>query len=574
MKILLLLLLVPIFAISQQNYMYHFRDFKKGNQIMTMDFQKQDFHYPNRIPLVNKSTNVSPINLGFGFSNSKYDKNMSGAYDVIHVDSFYYIAGRTRIGANTLFNNELMFSMKIDLQGNVVWKRMDSLVDADHWDIYYGHTLTQLDNGNFAQLAFYPKYDSIKKFQYIYPLISKFNKNGDLISKFVMNYDSIPDWNDSITFLPYGGILTHVNEKLILFGNLTSKTWIWKSDINSYIYDSLYLGIVVIDSNYLGTNFKKISHPNFGRGVIVYNSEKTSDNGYLITIHSYQFKKDFIVKLDSNLNYEWNNAVGDSVLYYWNPVKAIESKNGGYIYVREYPVDKMDYYGEKAIAYGKLNNNGILLWEKKCQLYNDTTQSWNGIFNMPMGIIEQNNGDILFSTRINIDRGAGLVRTDSLGNIKWYRWILGMYGDIGSQINAGGMFLYNMRKPIGEGVLLVGHAGYGKAQLIRTDSLGCTLPNCIDTNLHLGYEELEQIRKQELIIYPNPAQNQIQIAINQQGTKVKLIRVYNISGKEVLRCNANNYLVNIDISSLAKSIYIIKVESSLGDIICSKFIKQ
>lgn len=462
-SILAILLIIPFFVFAQQDYIYQYYDFSNGNQIVKMDLHNQDIYNLNMIPFAQKSSNVTPINLGFGFSNNLYDENMSGAYDVIQTDSFYYLAGRTRIGAGSLANNELMFSMKIDLQGHVVWKRMDSLVDANHWDIYYGHTINQLDNGDFVQVSYYKSYDSIEKFIYYHPILNSLSKNGNKMSEYIYNYDSIPDWLDSTFFIPYGGVVITKDGNISIIGEISSQTWIWNASNNVFEYDTMYIGICNLDSNLKYLNFKKLFVPQIGGRIIVYNGEKTTDHGYLLTIHSYQEYKDFVLKLDSNFNYQWHNAIGDSVLNYWNPIKAIESKNGGFIYVREYPVDKMDFYGEKAIAYGKLDNNGVLIWEKTCQLYNDTTQPWNGIFKMPMGIIEQDNGDILFSTRVNIDRGAGLVRTDSLGNIKWYRWILGMYGNPGNQNNAGGMFLYNMRKPIGEGALLVGHAGYGKA---------------------------------------------------------------------------------------------------------------
>ncbi len=317
MRFILILLLIPILGIAQQKYLYQYHDFRNGNQKMSLNFQKQEIHYPNKIPFTNKSANVNPINLGYGFSNSMYDKNMSGAYDVIQTDSFYYIAGRTRIGTSSLANNELMFSMKIDLQGNVVWKRTDSLMDANHWDIYYGHTLAQLDNGDFVQIAFYPNYDTIKKFNFVYPLIRRFDNNGSSISRLIMNYDSIPNWNDSSTFLPYGGVFAGKDSNIVLFGDLTSKTWIWKNDINSYIYDSIYIGMIILDKNYCLIKCKKFSNPDFGHSIIIYDANKTSDNGYLLSFNSYQFKKDFILKLDSNFNYEWHKKLGDSILYHW-----------------------------------------------------------------------------------------------------------------------------------------------------------------------------------------------------------------------------------------------------------------
>ena len=131
-----------------------------------------------------------------------------------------------------------------------------------------------------------------------------------------------------------------------------------------------------------------------------------------------------------------------------------------------------------------------------------------------------------------------------------------------------------MRKPIGEGALLVGHAGYGKAQLIRTDSLGCTLPNCLDTNLHLGFKEFEEIQKQDLILYPNPAIDRIQIAINQQGEKVEKVVIYDINGREILNKSYNEYLVNIDVSNYNKGVYIVSVIGRNGAVFNKKFIKE
>jgi len=572
--ILIILFIIPLIAFTQQNYIYQYQDYNSGKGNMKMELNNQNFQYENKTPYAQKSSNGNPLNLGFGFSNSMYDENMSGAYDVVQTDSFYYIAGRTRIGAGSLTNNELMFSMKLDLQGNVVWKRMDSLLDANHWDLYYGHALTQLDNGNFVQVAMYAEYDTIKLAVNYFPLLTKFDESGNLISKFVMNYDSISNWVDSTTFTPYGGIFTKNDENIVSFGILTSKTWVWRTDYSHYLPDSLCMGMIELDSSYNVVNFKTYLIPEFGKDVIVYNGEKTRDNGFLVTLYSYSNHQDFIIKIDSNLNYEWHYMAGDSIISNWNPIKAIESNAGGYLFVREFPVDKFDNQGEKKIAYGKLNKQGELLWEKKCDLYTDTAQPWNGIYRMPMGIIEQDNGDILFSTRINLTNGAGLVRTDSLGNIKWYRWILGMYGDVGNQNNAGGMFLFNMRKPIGEGALLVGHAGFGKAQLIRTDSMGCTMPNCLDTMLHIGIEEFEIMQKQQLIVYPNPAQEQVQFAINIQGEKIDAFEIYDNSGRLIAQQKSDNYLVSFSIVDLPQGMYIVKILSNNQKQFVGRFVKD
>ena len=302
--------------------------------------------------------------------------------------------------------------------------------------------------------------------------------------------------------------------------------------------------------------------------------EKSNDGGYIVGghigdcggINGWATSKCFAVKFDSLLTHQWTKVFEDSIGKSDSPFNIVPSRDGNsYIYTR-------GHTKTQSIAYGKFDENGNILWEK----YFRKTLDTNGlagvltIWDRPYGVIEKANGDIIFGSRINGNRATGLVRTDSLGNVKWSRIISTNYGDSLLYYS----YIFNLKNPIGEGALLVGRVHTMGAFLIRTDSLGCTLPNCLDTTLHVGIKEILELKEKKLILYPNPAQNQIQIAINQQGAMVKQIIVYNISGKEILRRNTNNYLVNIDISSLAKGVYIVKVESSLGDIRSSKFIKQ
>ena len=562
-----MLLLLTAYVSGQQKSVYQQQDLESGVRSFSMDTREGFCKQKALIPFASKNSKAPIINKGYGFSQSMLDKTMSGAYDVVQTDSFYYIAGRTRFGRTNMVNNELMFSMKIDMQGDIVWRKTDSLVDADHWDIYYGRALTQLSNGKFMQIAFYPRWDSIEVFGYLHPLFIEFDKSGINTKEFIMCYDSIVGWPDSTFFVPYGGLIAEKDAGISVVGEMASQTWVWNTSNNVFLCDTLYIAICKFDSNMNLVKLKKIFINQIGRSVLVYDGFKTSDKGYIISLRArIRNGEDYVVKLDSNYNYQWLTRLGDSLIEYWNPIKAYESNSGGFIYVREHPT--------KGIAYGKVDEYGSLLWEKTCKLYNDTNQPWDGIYRMPMGIIEQDNGDILFSTRINLWEGAGLVRTDSLGNIKWARWLPGMYGDFNNQDKAGGVFLFNMRKPKGEGALLVGHAGYGKAQLIRTDSLGCSLPNCLDTLLHISIEDILVLKKQKLIVYPNPVQNTVQFAINSQEEKIEQIIIYDINGREIHNEMVSSYLFTYDASELAKGLYIVKVKGTSGSLVTSKFVKE
>ncbi len=563
--ILIVVLLITIGLFGQQQSIYQQCDLNFG--VNHFKIGEAESNKTAGAPYAIKASSAPILNKGYGFSQSMLDKSMCGAYDVVQTDSFYYIAGRARYGRTNLVNNELMFSMKLNMQGDIIWRKTDSLVNADHWDIYYGRALTQLSNGRFMQLAFFQRNDTIQMVTYWHPLFIEFDKWGNTTKEYIMWYDSILGWPDSTFFIPYGGLIAEKGGEVTVTGTLASQTWSWNSSLNGYLYDTLYIGVCRMDSNLNLVKRKTIYINQIGNSILLYDGFKTNDKGYILTLRArIRNGEDYIVKLDSNYNYQWHTRLGDSLLEYWNPIKAYESSSGGFIYVRE--------HATKGIAYGKVDEYGSLLWEKTCKLYNDTNQPWDGIYRMPMGIIEQDNGDILFSTRINLWEGAGLVRTDSIGNIKWARWLPGMYGDFNSQNKVGGIFLYNMRKPKGEGVLLVGHAGYGKAQLIRTDSLGCSLPNCLDTVVHIAIEDIEVLKKQSLIIYPNPAHSSIQFAINRQGEQIADISIYDINGREIMHQKHNSSLFSFDVSALSKGIYIVKVLSNQGEVLIKKFVKN
>jgi len=82
------------------------------------------------------------------------------------------------------------------------------------------------------------------------------------------------------------------------------------------------------------------------------------------------------------------------------------------------------------------------------------------------------------------------------------------------------------------------------------------------------------IKKQKLIIYPNPATDQIKFAINKQGVKLQNIRIYNASGCMVLYQNTNYTLFTYSVSSLPKGIYFVEIQSEKGEVFREKFVRE
>ncbi len=509
---------------------------------------------------------------------------VSQSADIVITDSFYYMGGRTRYcGYNVII---LPFINKIDLMGNEIWYRIDSLANKDQ-TTRYAKSLIQLSDGSLLQMVFSSEIildysNTIPSIGSVFSYIINIDKDNNLIYKKKLRLDS----NDGFYCLLTDILALPLNKKYVSVGYTSSNSYHpHPTNPNYYLPDSTFVTIFKLDSlsNIINKN-------KFFVGTEKYNTSdftivQSLDKGYIIGGHAtfandsdynpIYNRKYFIIKVDSNLNYQWIKKIGQSKDFFRNILNIVPSKTGGYLFTASYFDDwNANYPGR--MWFGKLSENGDLLWSKKVfekfdsEVISGTYHPY--MLQPPMSIVENENGDIIIGGQVNLDDGPYIYKADSNGNKIFSRWLIPKSLHSSSQIR-------NMRQAKDKGFVFVGSqhelgCAARSAMLIKTDSLGCLLPNCADTLIHLDIKDISELKKHDIIIYPNPAQNQIQIAINQQGAMVKQIIVYNISGKEILRRTANNYLVNMDISSLAKGVYIVKVESRLGDIRSSKFIKQ
>ena len=547
--ILLLILSVELFA--QQN-----KDLQFSNELQG----KEAF-----IPFYQNSVKGNDNKLNILFKNdSIYWPTIHVAIDVLQKDSFYYVLG-------SYPDNQ--FLTKFDLQGNKILQRTNIWNDEPHSMYYYtSNKLTQLSDGNMAYLYAELHIDTIHFHNRYVPVIKYFDDN--------LNIKSTYYWNDTIGFYPCGGIVSDKDNGFTYCGQLASRSMTWIQYDSTYGYyrqDSTYIGIVKVDSNMNVINKNKIylQHPDCISEIrTTEDMEKAHDGGYIVGGHvdacggvnGWAGSSAYVIKFDSLLNYQWSMVLEDSIGKSDSPFNIIPSRDGSsYIYTREHTK-------KQSIAYGKFDDNGNILWEKYFRKTIDTngTAGVLTIWDRPHGVIEKENGDIIFGSRINWNRATGLVRTDSVGNVKWSRVISTNYGDSLLYYS----YIFNLKNPIGEGALLVGRVNAMGAFFIRTDSLGCTLPNCLDTTLHVSIEEIVELKEQKIIVYPNPTQHTIQVAINEQGEKIEQITIYDINGREIFNESIDTYLFTKDIRDFSNGVYIIKVRGSKGSILSKKFVKQ
>ncbi len=76
---------------------------------------------------------------------------------------------------------------------------------------------------------------------------------------------------------------------------------------------------------------------------------------------------------------------------------------------------------------------------------------------------------------------------------------------------------------------------------------------------------------QKLIVYPNPAQEKI--TIQSSSNDLKLVKIYNILGHEVLQTMASGMQSDINLSDLSEGIYFVKATQN-GEEFSHKIIIQ
>ena len=67
---------------------------------------------------------------------------------------------------------------------------------------------------------------------------------------------------------------------------------------------------------------------------------------------------------------------------------------------------------------------------------------------------------------------------------------------------------------------------------------------------------IKEIKKNDILIYPNPAQDRLSISTEQD---IDSIVIYDLSGRVVMRQNLNNKNSNLNIKSLSSGTYLVQI---------------
>ncbi len=88
-----------------------------------------------------------------------------------------------------------------------------------------------------------------------------------------------------------------------------------------------------------------------------------------------------------------------------------------------------------------------------------------------------------------------------------------------------------------------------------------------------GINEFNVLNKTQMLVYPNPATDVLNIDISNSSFKNSEIVVYNISGTEVIKTNMASNSVQLNIETLSAGVYFVKVSNQNGFNKTVKFVK-
>jgi hypothetical protein len=226
-------------------------------------------------------------------------------------------------------------------------------------------------------------------------------------------------------------------------------------------------------------------------------------------------------------------------------------------------------YGDTSFCFmAKINeNNGKIEWQKRF-LYN--VNKIRGLNDGFGNFIVYKNGNLyaLISHNVNTpnEEYVMFAKFDLKGNILWKRLF--------QQATYSNRF-YSLT-PTDDGFLICGDAkdsthtkGDSDAWLIKTDSNGCIIPGC---NAKDGIVQIINPEK-VFTVYPNPAQNEINVSSINVTQKIENLAVYNMQGQLLKSINtkaSNQQTINIE--DLVNGNYLLIITTNKQQMAGKKFV--
>ncbi|MBK7572499.1 MAG: T9SS type A sorting domain-containing protein [Bacteroidetes bacterium] len=290
--------------------------------------------------------------------------------------------------------------------------------------------------------------------------------------------------------------------------------------------------------------------------VILESVVQTSDSGFIMTGNSDPTltNQDIcLVKTNSNGNTLWTKTFGGGGFDRATCVQQLS--DNGFIIVGNYDAQIID--GDWQTYIIRTNSVGDTIW---------TQNHYLGESNY-IAECKNNTGYILSSKEyipmmFPYPERYSLVITklDTAGVREWSKRFDGYYYEFGNDI----------AQTSDGGYLLTGYVDYGisfaDAVLIKLDSAG---------NFVLSVIDVSNSKTSHVLVFPNPAINEINFEIGDSKSNIKQLKVLNSLGQEMLLIgNINERQFKLDIKSLSVGLYFYQLITSGNQIETGKFIVE
>lgn len=462
--------------------------------------------------------------------NNVYD--LYGTWDhansvIVETDG-YFVTGTT---AGSSGPNRKLALMKIDLNGNLLWYKNHSIINANFWDQGHPDSFVKTDDTCYVFCGILQTSTGKDV------VLIKFNHYGDTLWQKTFG-DSTLDWSgyqcketiDKGFIIVGTANATSTNTDLLLIKTDSLGNFQWKKTIN-YTQE-------------------------IGESIIC-----TNDGGFLIggIKQSGAYNYGWIVKTDSLGNISWQTTLGG--LYGSEILSVAKTLDGNYIASGFLSNTSNGSYDFNQGLVLKIASNGTVIWQKLYGRPSPAT-AFPSVDVLPDSsyILAGANGYDQFS---GYDFSGFVVKIDANGDSLWGR-VFDKYGT-----GTTDKFSKIKRTP-DNGFIVAGDffPNFQDMWVVKLDSMGCDTIGCIST----GIVDMT-IPNEGLLFFPNPFSTSITISSSRH--LLKEISVYNLMGQ--LNYTKHNIYSNssiIDLTLFEKGIYIIKIKLNNEKIYIQKIIKS
>lgn len=444
-------------------------------------------------------------------------------------------------------------------------------------------------NGNFV-ICGYKEIDSIGRLK---PYVFKVSNTGLKLDSMTFFINIPLDWyfHDVLIdsayyyFIGYSGDWNTAG-----YGPNDSSMFLLKTDYNLNHIDTHFYSVVnnedigfstskfdlngnIITAGYYISN--KVTNARFGsfinkinkNGDLIYSSFVPPDSNRMFVnimidndacyIFSYSFSGIYprlIYKYDTLMNLVETYSIPNYIYNYYSPVKFKNNEyfTSGFTFTDEFAIIKSTFEGLllDSLEFGVHNKINYPAFYGALSMQNVylffAGSVYNGITLPPYGENEPSN---LFIAKI--DTNLNIIWEKLIGGDAYY-----------SAMNViattdGGILMMATRNELND----------------NKDNLDIILIK-MDTDGNIAWTQDFELPKAELFVYPNPAENILNIVIPSNiSVNNTIIEIYNNLGQNVLSKNINDNKTSIDISSLNKGMHVLIIKSKEGWKKSTKFIK-